>query len=61
MPRQSDLSKKIVSGMIVFAKLSLFLLWLMAFLITCLVMSVTFPFVVLFDRLRTIPKGVALS
>lgn len=60
MPEQSDLFKKIVYGMIVVAKLSLFTVWLMAFVVTCLVIGITFPVIVLFDKFQMHFKGVSL-
>lgn len=52
--------KKIVYGMIVVAKLSLFIIWLMAFVVTCLVIGVTFPVIVLFDKFQMHCKEVSL-
>lgn len=39
--------------MIVLAKLTLFILWLTAFFITCLVMGIVFPLITIFERLQT--------
>jgi len=60
LPEQSDLLKKIVYGMIVVAKLSLFIVWLMAFVVTCLVIGITFPVIVLFDKSQMLFKQVSL-
>ena len=60
LPEQSDLFKKIVYGMIVVAKLSLFTVWLMAFVVTCLVIGITFPVIVLFDKSQMLFKQVSL-
>ncbi|SEJ15335.1 hypothetical protein SAMN05216327_106363 [Dyadobacter sp. SG02] len=46
--------------MIVVAKLSLFIVWLMAFVITCLVLGITFPVIVLFDKFQMLFKEVSL-
>jgi len=46
--------------MIVLAKFSLFVLWTMTFVVTCLVMALTFPLIMLFDRFQTITKEVSL-
>jgi hypothetical protein len=46
--------------MIVVAKLSLFTIWLMAFVVTCLVLGLTFPFLMLFERFQIITKEVSL-
>lgn len=46
--------------MIVVAKLSLFIIWLMAFVVTCLVIGVTFPVIVLFDKFQMHCKEVSL-
>lgn len=58
--KQSDLFTKIVYGMIVVAKLSLFIVWLMAFVVTCLVIGLTFPVLVLFDKFQMLFKEVSL-
>ncbi|WP_291033821.1 hypothetical protein [Dyadobacter sp. 50-39] len=47
--------------MIVVAKLTLFIIWLMAFVVTCLVIGITFPVIVLFDKFQMHFKGVSLS
>jgi len=60
LPKQSDLFTKIVYGMIVVAKLSLFIVWLMAFVVTCLVIGLTFPVLVLFDKFQVLFKEVSL-
>ncbi|MET7257064.1 hypothetical protein [Dyadobacter fermentans] len=46
--------------MIVIAKLTLFIVWLMAFVITCLVAGITFPVIVLFDKFQMHFKEVSL-
>lgn len=46
--------------MIVIAKLTLFIVWLMAFLVTCLVIGITLPVVVLFDKFQMLFKEVSL-
>lgn len=46
--------------MIVVAKLSLFIIWLMAFVVTCLIVGVTFPVIVLFDKFQVLFKEVSL-
>lgn len=46
--------------MIVVAKLSLFIIWLMAFVITCLVIGITFPLIVLVDKSQMLFKEVSL-
>ena len=46
--------------MIVVAKLTLFIVWLMAFIITCLVVGITFPVIVLFDKFQMHFKEVSL-
>jgi hypothetical protein len=37
--------------MIVVAKLTLGILWLLAFVLTCLILCVTFPIIMLFEKL----------
>jgi hypothetical protein len=39
--------------MIVLAKLTLFILWLAAFCITCLVMGIAFPLITIFEKIQT--------
>jgi hypothetical protein len=39
--------------MIILAKLTLFILWLAAFCITCLVMGIVFPLITIFEKLQT--------
>lgn len=46
--------------MIVVAKLTLFIVWLMAFAVTCLVIGITFPVIVLFDKFQIPFKEVSL-
>lgn len=46
--------------MIVVAKLTLFIIWLMAFLVTCLVLGIAFPIIVLCDRFQMFFKEVSL-
>ena len=46
--------------MIVAAKLTLFIIWLMAFLVTCLVVGITFPVIVVFDKFQMHFKEVSL-
>jgi hypothetical protein len=46
--------------MIVVAKLTLFIIWLMAFIVTCLVVGITFPVIVLFDKSQLLFKEVSL-
>lgn len=46
--------------MIVVAKLTLFIVWLMAFVVTCLVIGITFPVIVLFDKFQMLFKEVSL-
>lgn len=46
--------------MIVVAKLSLFIIWLMAFVITCLVIGITFPLIVLVDKSQMLFKEISL-
>ncbi|WP_342083551.1 hypothetical protein [Dyadobacter sp. OTU695] len=46
--------------MIVVAKLTLFIIWLMAFLVTCLVLGIAFPVIVLFDKFQMLFKEVSL-
>ena len=60
MRKQSHLLEKIVSGMIVVAQLTLFIVWLMAFVVTCLVVGITFPVIVLCDKFQMLFKEVSL-
>ncbi len=46
--------------MIVVAKLTLLIVWLMAFVVTCLVVGITFPVLVLLDRSQMLFKEVSL-
>ena len=46
--------------MIVVAKLTLFIVWLMAFAVTCLVIGITFPVILLFDKFQMPFKEVSL-
>lgn len=46
--------------MIVVAKLTLFIVWLMAFAVTCLVIGITFPVIVLFEKFQMLFKEVSL-
>ncbi|SDE10304.1 hypothetical protein SAMN04487996_103351 [Dyadobacter soli] len=46
--------------MIVVAKFSLFIVWLMAFAVTCLVIGITFPVLVLLDKSQMLFKEVSL-
>jgi hypothetical protein len=50
---ENDLFNKIQWKMIILVKLTLTLLWFVAFLITCLVMSVAHPLLVLFEKVRS--------
>ncbi len=40
--------------MIVVVKLTLALLWLIAFVLTCAVLSITFPFIFLNEKMRSV-------
>ena len=40
--------------MIILAKLTLFTLWIVTFVITCLVMGIVFPFITLFDNIENV-------
>lgn len=46
--------------MVVLAKLTLFLLWLVAFALTCLVMGTVFPLIVIYEKLRTVIDGTSV-
>lgn len=46
--------------MIVVAKLTLFMIWLMAFVVTCLIVGITFPLLVLVDKAQMLYKEVSL-
>ncbi|WP_161597049.1 hypothetical protein [Dyadobacter flavalbus] len=47
--------------MIILAKLTLFTLWIVTFVITCLVMGIVFPFVTLFDNLENVFAGSSVQ
>lgn len=47
--------------MIVLAKLTLFILWLAAFCITCLVMGIAFPLITIFERLQSMSKDPSVA
>jgi accessory gene regulator protein AgrB len=51
--QESNLSNKKQEAMIILAKLTLFILWLAAFCITCLVMGIVFPLITIFEKLQT--------
>jgi len=44
--------------MIVLTKLTLFVVWIVAFAMTCLVMGLVFPFMLIYDKLKTVVDGV---
>lgn len=45
--------------MIVVAKLTLFMIWLMAFVVTCLIVGITFPLIVLVDKSQMLYKEIS--
>jgi hypothetical protein len=47
--------------MIVLAKLTLFMLWLAAFFITCLIMGIAFPLITIFEKLQTMFENPSVA